>query len=171
MTERPDQLNNQAIIFAKDGNYNDAIQCFKRAIIIDSDNSLLWYNLGVTYKDMGELKDAHEAFLKAFRINYENEDTIEALATCCIQMKRLAEAEHYSMIGLDTNEANPHFWNLMGVINFQKEDYKEAANFFEQAVFINPYYEDALINLRDTYEELGNKTGMTECQKKLNELK
>ena len=55
MTERPDQLNNQAIIFAKDGNYNDAIQCFKRAIIIDSDNSLLWYNLGVTYTVMGEL--------------------------------------------------------------------------------------------------------------------
>ena len=75
------------------------------------------------------------------------------------------------MIGLDTNEANPHFWNLMGVINFQKKDFKEAANFFEQAVYINPYYEDALINLRDTYEELGNKNGMSECQKKLDELK
>lgn len=170
MTERPDQLNNQAIVFAKDGNYNDAISCFKRAIIIDSDNSLLWYNLGVTYRDMGELKDSHDAFLKAFKINYENEEIIEALATCCIQMKRLAEAEHYSIIGLDTNEANPHFWNLMGVINFQKEDYKEAANFFEQAVFINPYYEDALINLRDTYEELGNKNGVIECQKKLDEI-
>lgn len=171
MTERPDQLNNQAIIFANNGNYNDAISCFKRAIVIDSENSLLWYNLGITYRDMGELFNSRESFRKALRISPENEEILEALATCCIQMKRLAEAEHYSMIGLNENEANAHFWNLMGVINFQKENYTEAADFFEQAVYINPYYEDALINLRDTYEQLGNKNGMSECQKKLDEIK
>ena len=171
MIERPEQLNNQAILFANNGNYNDAISCFKRAIVIDSTNYLLWYNLGITYRDMGDLSNAHDSFVKAIKINPENEDAIESLATCCIQMKHLAEAEHYSMIGLDTNEMNPHFWNLMGVINFQRENYKEAAEFFEQALFLNPYYENSLINLRDTYEELGNIKGLQECQKKLDEIK
>ena len=171
MIERPEQLNNQAILFANNGNYNDAISCFKRAIIIDSENYLLWYNLGITYRDMGELNNAHDSFIKALRINTESEDVIEALVTCCIQMKHLAEAEHFGMIGLDMNHANSHFWNLLGVINFQRENYKEAANFFEQALFINPYFKEALINLRDTYVELDNKTGMQECQKKLDEIK
>ena len=43
MTERADKLNNHAIILAADGEYTEAIACFKRAIIIQRDNYLLWY--------------------------------------------------------------------------------------------------------------------------------
>ena len=35
MIERADTLNNQAIILASDGAYNEAIACFKRAIVLD----------------------------------------------------------------------------------------------------------------------------------------
>ena len=171
MTEKPEELNNRAIILANDGNYNDAISCFKRALQIETDNSLLWYNLGVTYRDMGDLANSRNSFIKALKLSPENEEIIEALATCCIQMRRLSEAEHYSTCGLSCNEMNSHFWNLLGVINFQKEQYEEASDYFEQAVYINPYFEEALINLRDTYDELKNKNGVAECQKKLDELK
>ena len=65
MTERPDKLNNQAILLASGGEYTEAIACFKRAIIIQRDNYLLWYNLGVTYRDSGDLKNAVSALEKA----------------------------------------------------------------------------------------------------------
>ena len=55
MLERSDTLNNQAILLASDGAYNEAIACFKRAIVIDKENYLLWFNLGVTYRDAGNL--------------------------------------------------------------------------------------------------------------------
>ena len=61
MIERSDTLNNQAILLASDGAYNEAIACFKRAIVIDKENYLLWFNLGVTYRDAGKLQDAENS--------------------------------------------------------------------------------------------------------------
>lgn len=171
MKEKPEELNNQAIILANKGNFSDAISCFKRALVLESKNALLWFNLGITYRDMGELSKAYDSFLKAYEIESDNEEFIETLATCCQQQKKIQEAQDYCLIGLELNESNAHFWNLLGVIDFQNEKYTEASELFERAVLINPYYEDALINLRDTYSELKNNFGVSECQRKINELK
>ena len=46
----------------------------------------------------------------------------------------------------------------------------QARQSLEQALCINPYYTDALYNLRDTYTELNNKIGAGECDKRLKEL-
>ena len=56
------------------------------------------------------------------------------------------------------------------IVPIGAENFSEAVAYFEQAVYINPYYVDALFNLRDTYDELGNKSGKVECDMKLAEL-
>mgnify|MGYP004450822547 FL=1 len=89
MTEKPEKLNNQAILLASDGAYNEAIACFKRAITIEKDNYLLWYNLGVTYRDAGELEEARKALSTAFSIAPENMDVEETYATICLMLKKM----------------------------------------------------------------------------------
>ena len=170
MTERSDTLNNQAIILASDGAYNEAIACFKRAIVIDKDNYLLWFNLGVTYRDAGNLEDAENALEMAYRIAPEKDDVGETYATICLMQKKLSKVQHICMDALDLNPLNPHLWNLLGVTEFQSENYEEASSYFEQAVSINPYYMDALYNLRDTYSVLQNKKGETACEARIKEL-
>ncbi len=170
MTERSDTLNNQAILLASDGAYNEAIACFKRAIVIDKGNYLLWFNLGVTYRDAGNLSDAENALEMAFRIAPEKEDVGETFATICLMQKKFSKVEQICMDTLDFNPLNPHMWNLLGVAEFQQEEYEEASNYFEQAVSINPYYMDALYNLRDTYEVLQNQKGLTACEARIKEL-
>ena len=170
MIERSDTLNNQAIILASDGAYNEAIACFKRAIVIDKDNYLLWFNLGVTYRDAGNLKEAENSLEMAFRIAPEKEDVGETFATICLMQKKFTKVQEICMDALDYNPLNPHLWNLLGVTEFQKENYCEASNFFEQAVSINPYYIDALYNLRDTYSVLKNHKGETACDLRIKEI-
>ncbi len=170
MTERSDTLNNQAIILASDGAYTEAIACFKRAIIIDKENYLLWYNLGVTYRDAGSLIDAENALETAYRMAPEKEDVSEAYATICLMQKKLSRVQQICMEALDFNPLNPHMWNLLGVSEFQSENFEEASSYFEQAVSINPYYLDALYNLRDTYSVLENKKGEAACEARLKEL-
>jgi tetratricopeptide (TPR) repeat protein len=75
------------------------------------------------------------------------------------------------MKGLNLNPENYRLWNTRGVDFFNKGDYNEACESFENAVYLNPYYSDGLYNLRDTYKELGNKTGENVCNIKLQELK
>lgn len=170
MIERSDKLNNQAILLASDGSYTEAIACFKRAIIIEQNNYLLWYNLGVTYRDCGKLDEAVASMKKAWQLKKDNSEVLETLATLCLQLKNIKDAIYYTNIGLNQFPDNPHFWNLMGVCFFQEKQYVEASESFELAVSENPYYLDALYNLRDCYEELGNIKGSKICDQKIKEL-
>lgn len=171
MIEQPDKLNNQAIILAADGSYPEAIACFKRAITLDNTNYLLWYNLGVTYRDSGELESAKSALAAAYRLAPENDDAEETFATVCLMLKDYDSVVAICETGLFRNPFNSHLWNLIGVTHFQNESYEDAAECFEQAVYINPYYEDALYNLKDTYSVLHNHKGEQACDQKIKEIK
>ncbi len=170
MRERPDKLNNQAILLASGGEYTEAIACFKRAIIIERDNYLLWYNLGITYRDSGDLANARASLEKAHQIAPEKQDVLETLSTMCIQMEDYPGSLLYSQEGLENWPENPGFWNLTGVAFFNMEKYDLASESFEHAISLNPYYADALYNLRDTYIQMNNKTGADECTRKLKDF-
>lgn len=171
MKEQPEKLNNQAILLASDGDYTGAIACFKRAILIEKQNELLWFNLGLTYRDCGDFKNAIDCLKKARQISPENEDTISALVEIHIELNLFEEAQQYALEGLKINECNANLWNLLGITFFKLEDYTNAADNFELALTLNPYFKDALYNLRDTYSELGNKAGEKECNARLKELR
>jgi len=170
MKERADILNNQAILFARDGQYSDAIACLRRAIHIDRNNYLPWYNLGITYRDAGEMGEALDAFRIAFRISPAKEDVAETLAVHLLNMHMVDEAFKVVEDGLDFHPASEHLWNVMGVLQFNCDEYALAADSFEMAVTIDPYYADALYNLRDTYVELHKAKAAAIIEMRLREL-
>lgn len=170
MIEHPDKLNNQAILLASDGSFTEAIACFKRAITIQKDNYLLWYNLGVTYRDAGKITEAQQALSTAYSIAPQNMDVEETYATISLMNKDFSTVRKVCEEGLDYNPLHSHLWNLLGVADFQTENYEGASEYFEQAVYINPYYLDALYNLMDTYSVLKNKKGEHECAMRIKEL-
>lgn len=171
MIETAERLNNQAILLAADGSFTEAIACFVRALTIDKNNSLLWYNLGLTYRDSGSLKDAEDSLLKAHQLSPDDIDIIEELSLILYNQGKFDEALNYCLYGLRINPENSHLWNTRGVVLFNQGLYDDASDSFENAVIMNPYYYDALFNLRDTYRKLNNKSGEEECSKRLNELK
>ncbi len=171
MLESADFLNNQAIELTSRGNFAEAIACYKRAITIERENHLLWFNLGITYQKQGDLHGAKRALSAAHNINPYDEECIEQLAIVCLERKEFLEAVNCCQNGLDMNPVNAHLWNTLGVIFFNQEECEMAAEAFERAVSINPYYYDALYNLRDSYSELGNKAGQAVCEEKLSKLK
>ena len=170
MKENCEKLNNQAIALAQEGAYDEAIACFMRAITMENQNYLLWFNLGVTYRDAGDLKNALSAMEHAYYINPDDEEVVETLAVLLYSMNNPHEAMQYCFLGLNLNDKNAHLWNTLGVIFFNMEEYQDASEAFEMAITNSPYYYDALFNLRDTYEELGNKAGREECERRLKEL-
>lgn len=170
MRESPENLNMQAIELAQQGNYTEAIACFKRALSLERYNHLLWFNLGITYRDAGDLQNARRALEKAYAINSDDDDIIETLAIICYSIGNYDEALAYCTEGIDKNPSNAHVWNTIGVIYFNRSEYELACDAFEQAVSINPYYYDALYNLRDTYEELGNTAGAEQCKRQMRHI-
>lgn len=170
MVENVVTLNAQAIELASKGQYIEAIACLKRAISLEKHNHLLWYNLGITYRDAGNLSAAKSALLNAHEINDEDDEVIETLALICFNQGRNEEAMSYCFEGLAGNSQNARLWNTLGVIYFNMNDFSMAAEAFENAIIINPYYYDALFNLRDTYDELGNKAGYQMCVEQMKNI-
>jgi tetratricopeptide (TPR) repeat protein len=170
MLENAESLNTQAIELAYHGDYTEAIACFKRAISMENTNYLLWFNLGVTYRDAGELGKAKSALKCALSFNPEDQEIMETLALICNTMGSPQEAINYCSQALQLNDENPHLWNTAGVIFFNNGEYREAGEAFEHAVTFNPYYYDALYNLRDTYVELGNSAGRDVCNERMASL-
>lgn len=171
MKESADFLNNQAIELTSRGNFAEAIACYKRAITIERENHLLWFNLGITYQKQGDLRRAKSALSTALEMNPDDQESAEQLAIVCLERKEFMEAAELCHCGLDLNPLNAHLWNTLGVIFFNQEEYAIAAESFERAVSINPYYYDALYNLRDTYSELGNEAGKAVCDERLKNIK
>lgn len=170
MQENPQNLNIQAIELASQGDYPEAIACFKRAIAIEKENHLLWFNMGVTYRDAGDLEGAQQALLQANIINPEDEEVLEALALLYFSLGYTDLALETCIDTLEINPNNAHVWNTIGVLHFSKSNFVDACSSFEKAVTIYPHYYDALFNLRDTYTELGNTKGTLECNDRLKKL-
>ncbi|MGI5059148.1 tetratricopeptide repeat protein [Treponema pectinovorum] len=169
--ENASQLNTQAIEFASKGDFKEAIACFQKALSIERNNYLLWFNLGVTYRDAGDLIRAKEALEKAYEIEEYDDEVIESLAMLNYNLGFTEEALELCEEGILKNEANARLWNTFGVILFNNKNYTRACFSFEKAITINPYYYDALYNLRDTYEELGNTTGYAQCVEQMKSIK
>lgn len=171
MMENASQLNTQAIELASKGEFREAIACFKKALSIERDNYLLWFNLGITYRDCGDLIMAKEALEKAYSIEDEDDEILETLALIHYNLGHKYEATQFCNEGLILNPQNAHIWNTIGVMAFNEELYDSAASAFEKAISINPYYYDALFNLRDTYMETGNQTGYMMCVEQMKNIK
>jgi len=170
MLENAETLNTQAIELAYHGDYKEAIACFKRALSMETSNYLLWFNLGLTYRDAGEFKEAKAALEQALAINDDDQEVLETLALLCNSLGEFHEAISYCTDALQLNQSNAHIWNTTGVILFNNGEYDTACTAFEQAVMYNPYYYDAVYNLRDTYDELGNTVGAAMCSQQMKSL-
>ena len=58
--------------YVKSGQYNKAIESFKRALDINSNYSETWFKLGITYNTAGQYVESIDAFKKAVDIDSEN---------------------------------------------------------------------------------------------------
>lgn len=170
MKESSEKLNNQAINLAAEGHFDEAIACLKRAIIVEQDNYLLWFNLGITYRDMGKFQLARESLERAFEMMPEDPEIVCELANLCLILNQKTDALYFCSIGLNFDDSNAKIWNTLGVIAFNMEDFEFASHAFEEAISLNPFYYDAIYNLHDTYQELKNKAGVEECNRILKTL-
>lgn len=171
MLETAERLNNQAILLAQDGSFTEAIACFARALTLEKDNSLLWFNLALTYRDAGQLNKAEESLKKAYQLSPDHPDIIQELALILYNEEKLDESLAYCQHGLLQCPEDFHLWNTRGVVLFNKGLYEDACDSFENAVILHPYFYDALYNLRDTYEELHNEAGVAMCNLRMSEIK
>jgi len=170
MEETPEYLNDRAVMLASEGLHEEAIACLKKGLLLAPSNGILWFNLALSCRALGRRDEARDALLKAARDKPLDVDILDTLGVVLHELGEDASSEECYRNALDIDPGNGRIWNNYGVLQFSQERFAEACASFEKAITLIPDFDDALYNLRDTYEELGRVEDMQKCAAMLERL-
>ena len=62
------EIMKKGMDFLEDGRYEDALDCFEKILVSDSDNPDIWNKKGVALRSLGRYDEAIESFNKSLEI-------------------------------------------------------------------------------------------------------
>jgi tetratricopeptide (TPR) repeat protein len=147
-------LNDSGIALTEANRPYEAIPLFRKALIMEPENPLLWLNLGIAQQRTGDYDEAVDSFQRAVCIDDDLAEAWVSLGLIYYETEQFEMAEECYQTALMRDENAPKTWNNLGVLYFVEGSFEEARHCFEEAVSLSPLYYEALFNLRDTCREL-----------------
>ena len=137
----------------------------EKAIELDPDNGILYYNLGVIYAEQGELALAKEKYFQAIKLIPDYVDAYLNLVSVILEDEVSIVDE---MNNLGTSKKDNLRYDELKV---KREDlYRECVPLLEELLNVSPTNIDALNTLKNIYGVLGNNEAFMKLKAKIEEL-
>ena len=137
----------------------------QKAIELDPNNGILYYNLGVIYAEQGELELAKEKYIQAIALIPDYVDAYLNLVSVILE-DEIKIVEEMNNLG-NSNKDNQRYDEL----KVEREDlYKECVPLLEELIKVSPENIDALNTLKNIYGVLGNNEAFMQLKAKIEEL-
>jgi tetratricopeptide (TPR) repeat protein len=142
---------NLAKLYKDIGEFNKAINTYKQALNIDSNNTSVYLNLGDIYLNMKEYNLAIETFTKGMNIDPSFTAIKFNLALAYYYNGAYNEAMDFFNKVIELNKNHYQAYYYIGRIVSINEDWQHAIYYFNEAVSYNPDYAIAYIALGNIY--------------------
>ena len=137
----------------------------EKAIELDPDNGILYYNLGVIYAEQGELALAKEKYSQAIKLVPDYVDAYLNLVSVILE-DEVSIVDEMNSLGTSKKD-NLRYDDL----KVKREDlYRECVPLLEELLNVSPTNIDALNTLKNIYGVLGNNEAFMEIKAKIEEL-
>ncbi len=143
------------IALQSQGNLDEAIENFRKAILIKPDFVGAYINLGLACEAQGKLDAAVETFRKAVSLNPDNADIYFNLGNVLKKQGRAGEAIDLFRKTIALNPKDAEAYYNMGNALQDTGELDGAVNSYRSAIMLNPGYSDAHNNLGNTFQKLG----------------
>jgi tetratricopeptide (TPR) repeat protein len=163
-------LNNSGIALTEANRPYEAIPLFRRALIMEPENPLLWMNLGIAQQRTGDYEEALLSFQRAVFIDDDLTESWVSMGLIYYELEQFDLAEECYQSALIRDADSPTTWNNLGALYFAEGSYEEARHCFERAVGMIPMYYEALFNLRDACRKLQDYRAAAEFERILSQL-
>ena len=150
---------------AKIGMLNEAIEAYKKCIILKPDFSDAHFNLGIALRDVGKFDEAIEAYKKAISFKPDYAEAYNNLGNVLQDKGRLGEAVevHRKSILIKSDYAEAYY--NMGVALLYQDKMEEAIEAFKKSISLKPDYAEAHHNLGFTLLRSGKlKEGLDQLE-------
>jgi tetratricopeptide (TPR) repeat protein len=88
--------NNKGVVQTKLGKYNDAVECFDRALRVNPGVSNIWLNRGIALVKLEEYEEAMDCFDRALQLDKNNESAKRRRNKCWYKWKLMEGREGYT---------------------------------------------------------------------------
>ncbi|TES91593.1 MAG: tetratricopeptide repeat protein [Candidatus Cloacimonadota bacterium] len=160
-------LRGKAFLSRKD--ITNAINEFKKAIILGETSGNSSLALGNIYLSLGSPDKAIEAYTQA--INLNDEGFIHKKRAEAFHKKGENEKALFDLITASLlDPQDPEIKNNIATIYYEMEEYRKAVDYLGDAIKLNPEYVVAYENLSNTYERMGCFQEAALVKKKVSEI-
>ncbi|ACO04435.1 MAG TPA: tetratricopeptide repeat protein [Persephonella sp.] len=131
-------------------------------------NSQYYYKIGLSYLNSGNIAQAIYYLNKAYEIDPEDPDILNALGIAYTNVKEYSRAKEFFLKSIEILPDKPETYTNLGVLLAQEGNYEQALWYLEKAIE-NPNYrnkEKALYNIAVVYRKMGNLPKFEEALKR-----
>jgi len=153
-----ESLFEKAIMSADEGEYQKAIDSFKKVIEMKPDLFEAWHYLGTVYDEMGEYEEALINMKKALELNNDYIDAWIDISFVYIRMENFLEALDCLKKALELDEFNYEIWYDIGYTHYALNEHEKAIDCYNKALELTDRKDiDSLYNLACSLSILNKK--------------
>src|SRR5882762_129391 len=153
----PNAWNNLGILAAREGNTDEAIGFFQKALGFNPDHPVALRNLGNAYRQKKDWDAARKTLERALALNPEDAEANYGLGMVYAQLNDTGRAYEYLQKALVARPAYPEALNNLGILYLRTGRAEEAKKSFAESIRVTPDFEQAYLNLARVYAIEGDK--------------
>lgn len=135
---KAEEFNQLGYNLMYNGNPKDSISYFDQAVLEDPMYIAAYINKGRALASLEQYKDAKEEFLKARKIEKNNEDVLFDLANVCYLQREYKEGIQYANDAIANGCVNDALYYNTALAYEEMDEKDTAIRFFNKAIQINP---------------------------------
>ena len=139
----PQNHNNLGDYYGRQGNFEKAVEEFKKAIELNPNYGDAFHNLANTYQQMERVDEAIENYQKAASINPNLWQSYQNLAAIYFDQKKLDLAEENLKKAIAVNPQNANLYTNLGIIYLQLNLKEKAKEQFQKTLQLDPQNQKA----------------------------
>ncbi len=143
------------VLHKENGNPDDAIKSFKKAIELNPKQSAALYELGVIYEQQKDYDEAVKSYTESLRIK-ENSEAFQNLGVCYFKKGMLKEAYRNLAKAMLLNPNKYTIYNNLGAVLEKLGNYESAVQMLEIAIKLNPNNTIGFYNLGIALDKKGD---------------
>lgn len=164
---KPNAWNNLGIVAAREGNTDEAIEYFLKALELNPEHVVALGNLGSGYRQKQDWENARIVLERALRVSPNDAEVNFSLGMVYAQCNDLERAYEYLQKALAARPAFPEALDSLGIVYFLTGRAHEAKRSLEESIRVAPSYEQSYLDLAKVYALQGDKAKAREVLEQL----
>lgn len=134
-------------LFSEWKQYAKAVECYQRAIALDSTKTQAFNNIGVAYKELEQFDLARNAYEMVLKLNPDDSAVYNNYGNLLRHCKETQKAIAYLEHSIKLNPTYADAYSNLGAIYKEGYRYQEARSYYQKALALNPEHVNAHFDL------------------------